>query len=832
MDKKKIFLFFVSLLVLLSMVAFAFAADSGGQGEELATWISGLVRWAIRLSGLVAFLALVYGGLRYLLAAGSVDAIKRARRQIMAGFGSLVIVLASYLVLQTINPQILGGIPEIVVAPETPPSSAPPSEPGIIPYVYQEIPFGTLLETRILAKNISCFNESDQLVDCHSQAAISQEEKETIAQKMTEEFPEQWPSAQPKDAEIAYLCYDFDEDGEFIDADPAQPGIQPTTHRDRLECLEKINQAIQVKSEFLRDRVKELSELSNQCACGVCGCGACPCIPKGTCPCGAPCGGDPCPGRARMIQIREQLFREGGCGLFMNQIIQGHDCLKDSELVKVDVDHYKDLTVVNQIRWLTDHFLPPYSASLKTDLSYLVKAENTYKNHCPYRAVISNSSLLDIINRGESSVQIKFCANSNQAQWGEECLDEQQISISKYCREFNCQDCQEEGEKLLCGQCDLDELERGKLVEWPWVDNLVFTSYQCSKFLVNNEEGEDKDQIQATDEMGIMCKVVPPSAETSGLTDKERQCYDFYDQDALTLYCPDAGTEKADQLRARTLSGEGVVDPDADGGFPIGTIFLGEMVDKAENYIPQLTKELAIIVKTSTPEVVCPSYDKNDPYNACKLFHLPSPTSGAGPGCRCDGCQVTQDSAGCGPGCSERHGCRCNNCGSCPGCPCSTCLCPGSISPCPIRTIFQRRDETQDWFEDQEEAVKPKTNRVINLIEAENLLPDDEDRRELICQLVNSRTKFDEAISGFGQVAQGSTMIAGLDSCLVLLDRIDLNQIDIFPEFETCYPYNSPDLTEAEQEVCRQNRNSLACHEAIKDLMQNFLFIERGQTTN
>ncbi len=819
MDKKKLFLFLISLLVLLSMVAFAFAAGSSGKGEALTSWVSGLVKWTIRIAGLVAFLSLVYGGLRYLLATGSVDAMKRARQQMIAGFGSLLIIITSYIVLQTINPQILGGIPEAEVAPGTSSPSAPPSEQEVVPFVYQEIPFGTLLETRILAKNISCFNESNQLVDCHSQTAISQEEKETIAQKMTEEFPEQWPDAQPEDAEIAYQCYAFDEDGEFIDADPNQPGIQPTLHRDRLDCLEKINQAIQAKSEFLRDRVKELAQLSAQCACGVCGCGTCPCIPFGTCPCGAPCGGDPCPGRGRMIQIRKQLFREGGCGLFMNQVIQGHDCLKDSELVKVDVDHYQDLTVVNQIRWLTDHFLPPYSASLTTDLSYLVKAENTYKNYCPYRATISHSSLYDLKNRGEPSTQIKFCVNSNDAQWGEECIEEQQLGISKYCRDFNCQDCQENGKKLFCEKCNLDDLEKGKLVEWSWEDQ-IFSTYQCSKFLINNEEG--KDEIDPTDQMGVMCRIMPPSEEIAEATDQERQCYDFYDQDALTLYCPDVGTKKAEQLRSRSFLEEGVIDPLTEKGFPIGTIFLGEMIDNAENYIPQLTKELAIIIKTSTPEIVCPSYDKNDPDNQCKLFHLP-------PRCRCDGCQVTQDSAGCGPGCFEQHGCRCNNCGNCPQCPCSTCLCPGSISPCPIRTIFQRRKETQKWFEEDEEAIKPKTDRVIDLIEAENLLPDDEDRRELICQLVDSRTKFDKAIPGFGHIPEGEMTAVDLNNCLTLLERMELRELIILPEFDDCYPYNSPDLTAEEQEACRRDRASVQCRDAIKDLMQNFFFIEEGR---
>jgi len=116
MDKKKIFIFLISLLVLLSLVSFSFAAE---EGEKVANWVSSLVKWIVRLAGLISFLALLYGGGLYLFSAGSVNAIKRARQQVIAGIGGLIIITTSYLVLQTINPQILGGI-----SPTTPPENS------------------------------------------------------------------------------------------------------------------------------------------------------------------------------------------------------------------------------------------------------------------------------------------------------------------------------------------------------------------------------------------------------------------------------------------------------------------------------------------------------------------------------------------------------------------------------------------------------------------------------------------------------------------------------------------------------------------------------------
>jgi len=822
MNKKKLILITITIITLLSLFSFAWGETGDGQSEiKLASWTSSVINWTIRSVGLISFLVLIYGGFGYLVAGGSTTAMRTARTKIISGIGGMIIVLTSYLVLQTINPQILGGIPKVSQNPDNPITQNPPPEDPSQPFQYQEIPFGSLLETRVLAKNISCFNENHQLVDCHSQSSISQEEKETVAKKMSEEFPEQWPNAQPKDAEIAYQCYAFDKDGEFIDADPSQPGIQPMIHHDRLDCLEILNKAIQAKSKFLRDKTKELAQLSDQCACGYCSCGGCPCPPAGSCNCGGLCAGDPCPGRGRMKQIREQLFREGGCGLFMNQIIQGHNTLRDAELVKVDVDHYQDLTVVNQIRYLSYHFLPPYIASLKTDVSYLKKAENIYKNHCPYGAVISHSSLFDLKNNGEKSLQTKFCMNSQDAQWGEECPGEQQLDITKYCREFNCRDCSQNGQKLPLGTCDLDKLEQGKPIYFQW-NNEQLTSYQCSKYLVNNENGEDK--VEPTDEMGVVCKIVPLSSSSPEQGNMDRQGY-YYDQGALTLYCPNANTRKAEQLLSRIFLGEGVIDPKIEEGFKVGTIALGEMTDNAEAYIKQLTGELKIIVDTSTPEVVCPSYDKNNPNNQCKLFHLP-------PRCLCSvGVITTQGNSGCGPGCFTTHGCRCNDCGGCPGCPCSTCNAPSlEMDPCPLSVIFKRRDETEYWFEQEDRSVKPKTDHVINLIEAENLKATDYDRRELIAQLTDATLKFEKCIPGFGAITKGQMSALELRSCLMVLDLMNLQKVSISPEFSGCYPYNSPLLTTVGQNACAENLDSVECRNAVKDMMQNFFCIEENKS--
>ena len=66
-----------------------------------------LFNFAIIISGLIAFVSLVYGGFRYLTSAGSPVAMGEAKSQITAGILGLALILGSYLLLTTINPQLV-----------------------------------------------------------------------------------------------------------------------------------------------------------------------------------------------------------------------------------------------------------------------------------------------------------------------------------------------------------------------------------------------------------------------------------------------------------------------------------------------------------------------------------------------------------------------------------------------------------------------------------------------------------------------------------------------------------------------------------------------------
>ena len=122
---KKILLIFIFVSFLMS--GFYLAQGCLAQGKELEihypevsgaerptttktflpAYIEYIFTWAIIIAGLLAFFALVYGGILYLTSAGNPSKMSDAREQIIAGFLGLIILLSSFLILNTIDPQLV-----------------------------------------------------------------------------------------------------------------------------------------------------------------------------------------------------------------------------------------------------------------------------------------------------------------------------------------------------------------------------------------------------------------------------------------------------------------------------------------------------------------------------------------------------------------------------------------------------------------------------------------------------------------------------------------------------------------------------------------------------
>lgn len=78
--------------------------DSGTTLPQLITYF---FNFSIAISGILAFAMLVYGGFRYVSSVGSPSAQKDARDIISSALLGVLLLLASVLLLQLINPDIL-----------------------------------------------------------------------------------------------------------------------------------------------------------------------------------------------------------------------------------------------------------------------------------------------------------------------------------------------------------------------------------------------------------------------------------------------------------------------------------------------------------------------------------------------------------------------------------------------------------------------------------------------------------------------------------------------------------------------------------------------------
>jgi len=73
----------------------------------LPRYIQYIYKFTVMIGGIVALLALIYGGFRYLTSAGSPATMTDARNQIFAGLIGLTVILGSYVVLYEINPDLI-----------------------------------------------------------------------------------------------------------------------------------------------------------------------------------------------------------------------------------------------------------------------------------------------------------------------------------------------------------------------------------------------------------------------------------------------------------------------------------------------------------------------------------------------------------------------------------------------------------------------------------------------------------------------------------------------------------------------------------------------------
>jgi hypothetical protein len=168
-NKKFFWIFFPLLFLILTASGFCLAEDRKLEiqypviGDQtvpayvttlLPDYIKYIFYLAISIAGLLAFGALIYGGVRWLTSAGNPASMSDAKDQIFAGILGLIILLASWLFLNTLNPQLVVlKNPEIAAIPS--PSPLPPLHEGDVCFYDKQYNVSD-------KKVVACYSRGDQ----------------------------------------------------------------------------------------------------------------------------------------------------------------------------------------------------------------------------------------------------------------------------------------------------------------------------------------------------------------------------------------------------------------------------------------------------------------------------------------------------------------------------------------------------------------------------------------------------------------------------------------------------------------------------------------------
>lgn len=851
MIRKKTKILFLVVFCILSLTPFLLVnANGSGEGSP-PELINEFLQWGLWAGAFVVAGVLIYGGILYLTSGGNVKRINSAREKIRYSFLGLLILLSSFLILNTINPQLV-KFPLTERGSDSPePVKEEPTEPGTSTTTFQEMPIGTLTE-KLLAKDIDCYRKGEKyetMVDC-------QDNKEVEG------------LVNQKEARKGY-CYNFDDEGMFRDANSNTEQIDPLTEHDRMDCITKFEEPVNMRMKKLEKWSQKIKELTqNGCNCkqcnvdGNCLTGTCAhtdcregsCHPKTSCK-GKPYeAGDPCKSvRNKIDKYRKRIRRN----------------YTDKELKKMATKYFNEhaadtqeygketVLVADQVRFLMVNFLKPLEKDLENDLRYLRNSENFLKSECPYQSVISHANFYFLKEETQSNWSgKKFCEKGTS--WNKGCSEKDKVEITKYCKDFNAKNCTTTDEgKLPCFQCDLDKLGKGDCAT-STVGERKTKTCKPSEYLLNNETGESG--CTTTNATCTLCKI---EDENPG-EESEKICK-RYDDDPATFYCPNPNSKNVPKSLAASL-GEVTTDPEPSHRYPRELVPIGNCADGTENYGQLILTELKNInerIKKATAALFNP--------NPGKVGKLKKPTGDLSVlytlplSCRCQEnpdkywgathCLSDCECAG-QAGCCDPYSCNCDDDG-CDTCcsyyycnPCN-CYCPDS-NPCLMDAIKNRYNTVKK----SKKSIKKSFERIRDLVEVKNLKQDDPDRHELLTMLSQSREKMQRCLMGFEDVAKEKMNFQGVISCSLALDLIKLGDLKIEPNFpipnynncyppefslpglpnvnNSCYPYSHKELSNQEKEACLINQDSDECQNAISNLgknggMNNFFCVEVKQ---
>ena len=117
-----------------------FGVKLGTVDVGLPTYAKYIFNFVIVISGLIAFAALIWAGIVYSTSYGKPERMKEAKSRIKSALLGLLILLFSFLILTTLNPElVIFRLPNITTVPVTPPPTIPPASSELYENPYDKI---------------------------------------------------------------------------------------------------------------------------------------------------------------------------------------------------------------------------------------------------------------------------------------------------------------------------------------------------------------------------------------------------------------------------------------------------------------------------------------------------------------------------------------------------------------------------------------------------------------------------------------------------------------------------------------------------------------------
>ena len=108
MSKKFLSIFFI-LFFLTAVLSFwqTTSAQTIPPAQDVGDLVEEIFSWALALVGIAVFINFLWAGLLWFTAAGSSGQINKAREKMFNALIGAIILLAAYLILNTINPDLV-----------------------------------------------------------------------------------------------------------------------------------------------------------------------------------------------------------------------------------------------------------------------------------------------------------------------------------------------------------------------------------------------------------------------------------------------------------------------------------------------------------------------------------------------------------------------------------------------------------------------------------------------------------------------------------------------------------------------------------------------------